>query len=175
MDVHQNAINSLGILERQLENGFEAWRAENPNGSLEEFSKIGTEISFLVNGVTVTITPAEWARRILAVENTVATTGAKGHWPLFAVGMLGGALFCGAFFAFVFLIVPVALVSFPVLGPVAAFFTASALNLSLGGVGAFLIGAFICAPIHRAIYPHACEPARLPGENDNPDSPPEEN
>lgn len=174
MEAHQNAINALGILELQHGETYETWQANNPNGTPDDFAKDRTEVQLKKGDKTVTEIPADLVQRLTFAEDAVHATGTKGHWSLVAVGMLGGAIFCGGFFAFIFLVVPIALPFLPALGPIAVFLTASTLNLSLGGVGAFLTGAFICDIFHGRLYRYACEPAQLPEENGNPDSPPKE-
>ncbi|MDR2677346.1 MAG: hypothetical protein LBB26_02145 [Puniceicoccales bacterium] len=123
------------------------------------------KISFNVGDKTVTEVPSDLVERARRTEDTVAITGAKGHWSLAAVGALSGILFAGVFLACVFLAMPYLLPIFPALGCVATFLTASILHTALCTVGAFLVGMFACSAIHRAIYPYACKLAESPETN----------
>jgi hypothetical protein len=164
-DVRQNAVNERTKLEQNIDQTFEAWRSKNPNGTWESFEKDTSEISYKgESSKTVTVTPTQLVKCLEQIEGVVVTAGARGHWSLAAVGVIGGMLFLGAFLALVFVAMPVLLPILPALGCAAAFITASVLHTTLCAAGSFLVGLFIFGIFHGAIYPYASGSAVLPEE-----------
>lgn len=172
-DVYGNAVNSCNELDQLYCKAYENWQRLNPEGTQENFNKDATPVSCNVRGKEVSISPLELMKRLEAAENVVKVTGAKGHWSLAAVGMLGGLLFGGASLVFAFFGLPALLLVLPELGCVAVFFAASSWAVPGCAVGAFLIGMLICGGIHRAIYPYACESPQLPEDEIPPEQPEE--
>ncbi|MDR0727781.1 MAG: hypothetical protein LBF26_02715 [Puniceicoccales bacterium] len=158
-DTHQNIINEHAKLELKLDEVFDAWQVEHPDSSWDDFLNDATvKISIGEN----TDTSRGLVKKIQHHEAIMSATKTGSHWSLATVGVLGGMLFLGAFLAFVFVAMPVLLPLVPAFGCVATFLTASILHTTLCAAGTFLVGLFISAAIHGAIYPYACGPAVLP-------------
>jgi hypothetical protein len=166
--IFQNANIGLAKIEARYARCYDAWKCAHPQGTLADFDKESAAVSFTADdGVVTSAVPATLAEHMKLNSGFVTRARACSHWSLAAVGMVGGLLFGGAFFAFVYLALPILLSTIPTLGVVATFLAASSLHVPICAAGTFFFGLIISVAIHRSMYPYAGKVNALPGEENS--------